>query len=261
VLGCLSPIFLARVRAAIDPARDNIAFGLSTRPASPNDDGITAWMRSYGDSGSIAVRLPLGVSGIPAGFGSLFDVTALDLSTPGNVHHELHPLYIGPDWLLLQIPRPLYESVKDAKVDLKGTVVVILYRTGSSTSIPVGANRAVAGVGRCSSGVAEGPRNSGESLHFLSVVCESPAGFPLEPAVTLWQPGEKVGRSHQFPGLSGPWPESLSPIKLTETSFPLSLGQNTVTSGRLEITPDISQGWQVVNLEFRDIRLADYALR
>jgi hypothetical protein len=263
VLWSLPTVFFGRVRAAFEPARANIAFHL--RPVDRHDP--SNWMfRSYIPGGWTELRLPLSVSGIPQGVGSLYEVSSLELTAPGNRHYTLHPSYFGPDWIIVQILQQDYESAKDVDVNLKGAVIVILHRFGPSISIPVGARQPVAGAGHCGSTIidrtlfynAENVQLQGSRLRTVNVSCVSPAGFPLEPIAVLRQPGETDVNPESLQG-SEPWLVSPSPIERVHGSFRVALGAAELTAAKLEITPDLSLGWQVVNLDLRGFRLSGYA--
>jgi hypothetical protein len=261
----LSPAFIAGVRAALDPTHTTLAFHLRPAPTGPGFDGPGG---RYPAEGWTTVRLPLSLTGVPDGLGSLYDPQTLELIADGNREDTLHPSYIGPDWLIVDVRKPLYESLKDARVELKGTVAVVLHRVAPSTSIEVGANLPVAGVGRCSSEIvdltgmfaAAGARAPTRPLRTVNVDCESPAGFPLEPFARLWQPAETGAPPEQLGAPSNPWLFSLSPVRRAYGSFRAAQAPSALAGARLEIIPDIPQGWQVVTIDLRDIRLGDYAL-
>ena len=263
----LSPSFVARVRAALAPAHTAIAIHL--RPGPANLHGMSeSWVPPewWLPPEWIELRLPLSVSGIPAGAGNHYNIQALELSAPGNRHYPLYPSYIGPDWLILRIEHSVYESLRNVSVNLRGPVIMLLDRAGPTASIPVGANQPVAGAGRCSSAIVNGPPIYGPKgvplrrnrLRTVRISCESPAGFPLEPTARLWQPEEPDAPGAPLQGLSNPWPVSLSPIQRVYGSFRVAQDPSALVSARLEITPDIPLGWQVVNLDLRDFRLSDY---
>jgi hypothetical protein len=221
-------------------------------------------MQPYPAGGWTTLRLPLSVSGIPDSLESHYEVQALEMTAPGNRTETLHPSYVGPDWLILEIRKPLYDCLKDARVELKGTVVVALHRFAPSASIPVGANRPVASAGRCSSGIIDiAPFGAalgvmGNRLRALNVSCESSAGFALEPTVRVLKPAEPSAPSERLLASSNPWPVSLSPIERVH-GYTVRQDASTLSSARIEITPDIPCGSQVVNMDLRGIRLSDYA--
>jgi hypothetical protein len=265
VLWSLPTVFVGRVRAAVEPARANIAFRLRPAPGryDPNN-----WMSGsyYIPPGWFELRLPLSITGIPEGAGSLYDVPTLELTAPGNRHYKLHPAYIGPDWLIVRIEQQVYESVKNVDVNLKGAVVVILHRAGPTASLPVGANQPVTSAGRCSSEIVDrtflhnaAPAGiSGNRLLAVDVSCESPAGFPLELIAVLGQPGDTNAASERLQVSSSPW-VPLSPIERVVGSFRVPQDPSALAGAKLQITPDLSLGWQVVNLDLRGIRLSGYA--
>ncbi len=180
LLALLSPVFVARVRAAADPTRTNISLHMRTETVDLRD--ATKWTLPYnlatGDS--VALIVPLTVAGVPEGVDALFDPEVFDLIGPGNQRYQMRPSYIGPDWLVLRIRRELYERLKSAKVELKGSVPVILFRNGSTTSMPVGASGTALGVGHCSTDVIDlpGPAANFER-HRLSASCVRVANRPF----------------------------------------------------------------------------------
>ena len=98
------------------------------------------------------------------------------------------------------------------------------------------------------------PQSAADRENLLRVA----GGFPLEPTARLWQPEEPDAPGAPLQGLSNPWPVSLSPIQRVYGSFRVAQDPSALVSARLEITPDIPLGWQVVNLDLRDFRLSDY---
>jgi hypothetical protein len=259
LLAFVSPIFLARVHAAVTPIETKLFFHVRTNLAEPHDPTSGINYYPYVPPGVEAMRVPISVSGVPKGIAALCDPEMLDLIGPGNQRYQMRPTYIGPDWLILTIRRQLYERLKDGKVEIKGSVPVILHRDGAHTSMPVGTTRALPGVGRCSSDEIDvpGPSANVEHSRFLRVACESPDGSSLPALVKFQQSAEKALRA-QLDWTAAP---GLSPLKRGVVTFPLSPGEDPQPSWRLEITPDIPLGWQVVNLDLRDLRLGDYVSR
>jgi hypothetical protein len=264
VLWSLPTVFFGRVRAAFEPARANIAFHQRTVPDRLYSADQLFGYR-YVPSGWFELRLPLGVKGIPQGVGSLYDIPALELTAPGNRHYTLHPSYFGPDGLIVQIPQQVYESLKNVDINLKGAVIVILHRDGPTTSLPVGARQSVAGAGRCGSSIVDrtlfdnpAARLPGTRFRAVMVSCASPAGFPLEPTAMLGQPGDTNAAHESLHASSSPW-VSLSPIERVHGSFRVPQDSPELATAKLQITPDLSLGWQVVNLDLRGIRLSGYA--
>jgi hypothetical protein len=257
VLGLLSPIFIARVQAAAYPTHTSIAFHLSPHPAPLTDSVMRLHVPT--SQAFVARYLPLSASGIPTNLASASDLPVLDLVAPGGRRYQAHISYISPDWMVLVIGRDLYENLKNVKVEVTGAVAMVLYRANPAKSLPVGTNQALAGVGRCSSEIVDLPTVNGEAglpnatKRFLRVACESPAGFPLPAIVRLTEPGT-APVTHEFASVS----RLLSPIGRVETTFPLGPGEDPGAAGKLEVISDIPSGWQVVDLDFRGIRLADY---
>jgi hypothetical protein len=207
----------------------------------------------------VGVPVPLGISGIPAGIQGLFGLPTVEIIAPGGEHLQLRANYIARDWLILEIPRASYQRLKNAKVELQASVPAILYRiASSSTSLPVGVKRAVPGMGICSTELFELPGlNRGERHSFVRLACESPKGSPLPAFARLWETPESA-RSAELEWRGTP---GLSPLLRAVASFPLAPGEVPPPSARLEVTAEIPQGWQVVNLDLRDIRLGDYVSR
>jgi hypothetical protein len=256
IFALVSPIFLARVRATFDPAPTRISFHLRNPAPDPNVYGAFQYSGAF--PGFVAVSVPLAVSGIPAGIQSLFGAPAVAIIAPGGEHLQASFSYIAHDWLILQIPRVSYERLKDAQVALQSRVPVVLYRVASSTWLPVGARRAVPGLGICSTDLFELPGlNPGDPHRFARIACESPQGSPLPAFAKFWESADS-NRSAQLDWRNTP---GLSPLMRASASFPLAPGEDPRPSGRFEVTQDIPQGWQVVNLDLHDLRLGDYLPR
>jgi hypothetical protein len=143
--------------------------------------------------------------------------------------------------------------MKDQKFTLRGSVTAILVRPGPGVSIPLGAARAVQGAGRCFSSVHE---QDGQRMtqREVQVACESPGGYELPIfARLLWRSDARGGSLVGVPAMN-----LLAPIERVETTFLMGLGEVVPPDGRVEIFPETPHGWQVVNLDLRDLRLADY---
>jgi hypothetical protein len=248
-----SPIFLARVRAAVDPAPAKISFHVRNPAPDPNVYGAFQYYGAF--PGFEPMSVPLAVSGIPAGIRSLFGAPVVEIIASGGEHLQASVGYIAHDRLILPIPRGAYQRLKNATVELRGVVPVVLYRVAASTSLPVGVRRAVPGMGRCSTEVYDLPGlNPGERHSFARIACESPQGSPLPAFANFWESADS-NRSAQLD-----WRNTagLSPLVRATASFPLAPGEDPRPSGRFEVTHDIPQGWQVVNLDLHDLHLADY---
>ena len=201
------------------------------------------------------MSVPLGVSGIPGGIQGVFGDPPVAIIAPGGERLQLRPSYIGWDLLKLEMPGESYQRLKYTKVELQGTVPVILYRVASSISLPVGVRRAVPGMGRCATDLFELPGlNPGDQHRFVRIVCESPQGSPLPAFANFWESADSNGAAQ----LEWRNTRLLSPLVRATASFPLAPGEDPRTSGRFEVTHYIPQGWQVVNLDLHDLRLADY---
>ena len=255
ILVLVSPIFLARVRAAFDPAPSRISFHLRNPAPDPNVYGAFHY---NGALGFVAVPVPLNISGIPTGMEGLFGLPTVDIIAAGGEHLQSRASYIAQGWLILEIPRTSYQRLKTTNVELRGAVPAILYRVASSTLLPVGVNRPVPGMGRCSTELFELPGlNPGERHTFVRIACESPKGSPLPAFARFWEtPDSDRSAQLEFRSAAG-----FSPLVRAEASFPLAPGEVPPPSARFELTNEIPQGWQVVNLDLRDIRLGDYVSR
>ena len=275
-LGYLSPVFLVRVRAAVEPIPARIAFRLDAKRRP------SAWPLLV-ESGWVRIALPVNLSGVPGGSEAYFDLPALEVETPdrryrgttvhdetfGNAKSELQLVYAGPDWLMFWMRRPVYEALKNGAVEVKATLVIALHRMGQRTWMPVGANRPAAGAGRCFNTVMADPSRGPAGMSIVRVVCESPAGFSEEPRAALWlpsalrtapAPNEQESRwaGQQLTNLSGT--ELLSPLGRVQTSILLTqVSREDLASARVEIVPDKPEGWAVVDLDAHGIRLQDYA--
>jgi hypothetical protein len=268
-----SPLFLARVRAAFDTAPAKISFHVRNVP--PTAEGIAA--NAYIDRAIkaspeyfrlptfFAMSVPLGVSGIPAGIQGVFVAATVDMIAPGGERLQLRVSYIGREQLKLEMPGAAYQRLKYARVELQSAVPVVLYRIASGTSLPLGVNRVVPGMGRCATDLFELPGLSDNSLtqtaqnpeerhRFARVACESPNGSPVPAFANFWESADS-NRSGQLDWRNTPL---LSPLMRATASFPLGPGEDPSAVGRFEITHYIPQGWQVVNLDLHDLRLADY---
>jgi len=110
-------------------------------------------------------------------------------------------------------------------------------------------------MGRCATEVYELPGLSpGDRHNFARIVRESPSGSPLPAFANFWESADS-NRNAQLD-----WRDTtgLSPLVRAAASFPLAPGEDPRPSGRMEVTHDIPQGWQVVNLDLHDLRLGDY---
>jgi len=258
IFALVSPIFLARVRTAFDPAPARITLQLRNPAPDPNVYGAFQYYNYGAFPGLEAVPVPLAVSGIPAGIQSLFGAPAVAIFAPGGERLQSSMSYIAHDWLILQIPRVSYQRLKNTQVELQSRVPVILYRVASSTSQPMGARRAVPGLGICSTDLFELPGlNPGDRHSFARIACESPQGSPLPAFAKFWESADS-NRSAQLDWRNTP---GLSPLVRATASFPLAPGEDPRPSGRFEVSHDIPQGWQVVNLDLHDLRLGDYVSR
>ena len=259
LLAFLPSMFLARVRAAVNPAGANISFHLRTVSMADLHSRIVGNPLFWAPAGLVAMAVPLNVMGFPKGTRGLFDQEMLDLIGPDHQPYQIRPSYIGPDWLVLHLPREIFERFKNAKVELRGSMPLILYRNSSSASMPVGASGMVPGLGRCFSEViaVPGPLANGERHRFLQVKCESPEGSVLPAFVNFRQSADNASNA-RLDWLSAP---GLSPLKRTMASFTLSPDEEPQPSWRLEFTSEMPLGWQVVNLDLRELPLADYVNR
>lgn len=261
LLALLSPVFVARVRAASTPGLAKISF--QTRPVTAEmRDVVNGILRSrYGPAGGqIQMTIPVSVSGVPAGMLEGFDTELFDLIGPGNQRYQMRPIYIGQDFLILQTRSEIFDRLKDTPVELKGSVPSILYRIVSRTSMPVGAKGIVAGMGMCASEVIDlpGPTFNPERRRYLRVSCESPAGSELGSIVKLRQSTDSDPLGHQLEWTIAP---GLSPLKRATATFTLGPRDVPQPSWTLEFSPSVSVGWQVVDLDLRNLRMRDYVLQ
>jgi len=255
-----SPIFLTRVWAAFDPAPAKISFHVRNVAPTAAAASVDRWINAFPQyiatlPGFVAMSVPLGVSGIPAGIEGAFGAPAVAIIAPGGERLQSVVSYIGRDRLNLEMPRASYLRLKNAKVELQSTVPVVLFRIASSTSLPVGVRRAVPGMGRCSTDLFDLPGlNPADPHRFARIACESPQVSPLPAFANFWESADS-NRSGQLDWRNTPL---LSPLVRGTASFPPAPGEDPRASGRFEVTHYIPQGWQVVNLDLRDLRLADY---
>ncbi|HEX3746368.1 MAG TPA: hypothetical protein VHW09_20665 [Bryobacteraceae bacterium] len=253
----LPPIFLARVRAAANPAPSRISFHVRSG-STGSLDPITAMARGRALAGMTVMTVPLNVSGIPAGLASGFVVPTVDIIAPGHERYQAGATYLWQDWLITEIPLEFYQRLKDAKVELKGSAAAFLYRVGSTASLPLGVDRLVPGLGRCSSEAIESPGpeiSYSRPHHFLKVECESPSASSLTGFVRLRRTGDPDAGGTELGSMAA---TGISILARASASFILDQGENPQSSWRLEITPNIPQGSQVVSFDLHDLRLGDY---
>jgi len=254
VFAFMTPVFLARVHAAVDPASTRISFQVGDLSVIRKEPFGS--LRVYQNSmGYVPMDIPLVVAGIPSGVQAMFDAAPIDVIAPDGEHFEARASSVARELIILQIPPRFCERFRDAKVDVKGPLTVVLSRLGSSTSLRLGETRAVPGMGRCSGRFIALPEfASGESHGLTSVECESPASPTLPGLAEFRSAADLSHRSALFQWQSA----GLAPLAGAAASFPLGPGEDPRKSGKFEITPQISLGWQVVDLDFRGLRLGDY---
>jgi hypothetical protein len=191
---------------------------------------------------------------------STFDLPLLDVIGPG-LHYQVRPAYFDRNWLVLAPPAQICDSLKEAKVELKGSVATVLLGPGPSVAMPLGATRAVKGAGQCFSSVMElpGPGPMGARERMVQAACESPGGYELPVfARLLWRSeGNRWGET--LGGITGL--HLLGPLERVDATFLLGQGEVVPPDASVEFISEIPHGWQLVNLDLRDIRLADYMVR
>ena len=261
----MSPIVAARERAVIWPAPGRLALHLDPRP--PFRSSGPPWVGN-----AVQVAIPVKLSGVPSGVGTLLDLSGMEVTAPGveyrnttiyrgesaPTHQAIQPFYVGTDWLMLAIDPAVYNQLATHAVRMKATMVVFLYRRLQMTSIPVGSSREIAGGGRCSSRVIEGTSYTaaiGENPLLLKASCESPAGFPIPPAILFGENRRPtIGPGETINGLNEGF---LSPLHRADTSFPI-MPFELRTQNQMKVTPFQQAGWQVVELDLHDLKLAEY---
>lgn len=250
----LTPVFVARVYAAVDPAPARVSFHVSEVSIAWRD--FAPYVRYSDTAAYVPVNVPLSVSGIPTEEQCLFGPALVYVIAPGGERMESRATYFTREMMIVQIPRSFYQRFGNAKVNLKGTVAAVLYRLGSTASLRVGERRPVPGMGRCSTELVAIPEIASGELHgFTQVECESPASPSLPGLAEFWS----ADLSHRTAQLE--WRSAgLSPLARAMATFPLSPGEDPRPSGKFDITPEIPLGWQVVDLDFSGLRLQDYVL-
>ena len=252
----VSPIFISRAQAALDPGDSRISIELGAMPA-PGDLPDTFEPHPYREDNRWAeLKLPLHIAGIPAGVRTYFMTTEFELTAPDGRRYkdQIEPHGLGGHWLLLRVRRALFDKIKNTNVELKVTAVALLFRRGETTTLPLESNRPVPLVGRCYSEVVEDKDRLGDGFGALRAVCESPAGFPLPPDIFLRQSGGTA-----IGPILTEYAPSLSPISRVQNSFSLRQEQfDSAAASKLSITPNIARGWEVVKVELRNLHLSDY---
>ena len=284
LLGYLPPSFTYRILAMLHPAHAAIAIRLASSPQGPD-----SW--NYGVAQTV-VALPLNVSGLPGDSEVQYGLATVEIVGPrgeryrtsarpayGNVEMidlDASILNTGsPNWLVLRLRPSVYARIKNGKVRVKGISTLTFYRRGETTWMPIGVSQAAPGAGRCSSTIVESPRLYLDAA--LEVLCESPNAIPMPTGLRLWQPEtgrdwtQRLGANSMANG-SIPLAAWLSPLDRSDTLWPLVPGGRTILSGdrwqmprdalvnaKLAITPNETTAWAVVDFDFPDVTLSDYA--
>jgi len=286
----LRPALTARASAALHPAHAALSLGLAPATAE-----LPPGLRySLNQPSPVLIAIPIAVSGIPDGVEVRPTQLTLEVSAPGGRRYQSPSTYRAdervdvdadlytsgnninpPKWLVLRFRNPVYEAIKNEKIDVRGTYGVELYRPGEPVSMALGGERWLPGVGRCSSTIDESPNPYQEGL--IRVLCESPLEVSSLTRVRFWQPANGHERDQHLgdsasltSGLRWAW---LSPLHRLQTFFQLTSGGReelpgnhwlvsceTLASCQLAITPSYNAGQAATDFELRGIVLSDYRM-
>jgi hypothetical protein len=286
----LQPALTARATAALHPAHAALSLRLSHSPAE-----FPPGLRyALSQTAPVQVAIPIKISGIPDGIELRTAQMTLEVAAPGggryrtpetyrsdervDVDANLFPSGVNagiPKWLVLRFRNPVYDAIKNQKIDVSGTYGVEFYRPGEPVLMALGGERWLPGVGRCSSTINESPNPYQEGL--LKVLCESPLDVSPLTRVKFQKPAmgrerdQRLGDSAPMTsGLRWAW---LSPLYRSETYFQLISGPyddvpgnrwmiscETLASCQLAITPSYNAGQAATDFEFRGIDLRDYVV-
>jgi hypothetical protein len=286
----LQPALTAHASAALHPAHATISLHLAPATAE-----LPPGLRfSLSQSSPVQVAIPIAVSGIPDGVEVRPTQLTLEVAVPGGRRYRTSSPYRSdervdmdaslyasgnntdaPKWLVLRFRNPVYEGIKNQKIDVRGTYGVDIYHPGEPVMMALAGERWVPGVGRCSSFIDESPNAYQGGL--IKVLCESPLEVSPMTRVRFWQLAngrerdQRLGDSAPMTaGLRGDW---LSPVHRLQTFFQLisgahddSLGSrwmvscDTSASCRIAITPSYNAGQAATDFELRGIVLSDYRM-
>ena len=283
LFGYVPETFDYRLRAALHPA-PALSLGIEQRPLEPP--------RFIGTLRRDTVAIPVALSGVPAGVLCRIGAASISLRTSdGQSYHNLP--FPGPNqydqvslagriyrfpydsddgslWLTLDFPRSVYERLMNQHARVAGQMVVTFYRKGETTWMPLNRPVFASGVGLCSAAIREDQWTAGRVI----VLCESPRDLPQTTRVTLSIP--QIGREwHQQlrdygnPS-TGPHWAWLSPLDRANTFFNISdprtrlyqyyveVPLEHVDQAKIGITPEILNGYSIVNFDFPDVPLSSY---
>ena len=286
----LQPALTARASAALHPAHA----ALSLRLAPATEELPSGLRFSLNQLSPVEIAIPIAVSGVPDGVELRTAQMTLEVAAPGGRRYRTPETYRAdervdvdaglytsgnntnpPKWLVLRFRNPVYEAIKNQKIDVSGTYGVEFYRPGEPVLMALGGERWLPGVGHCSSTINESPNPYQEGL--LKVLCESPLDVSPLTRVKFQKPAigrerdQRLGDSASMTsGLRGAW---LSPLYRSQTYFQLISGPyddvpgnrwmiscETLASCQLAITPSYNAGQAATDFEMRGIVLSDYRI-
>jgi hypothetical protein len=276
-----------RMRAALHPAP---ALGLRL-------SGVKAAVtRPYVASNRETIAVPVMLTGVPQG--ALYHFGPVDLTihtNDGASYRSASFAYYGQSFgisfragvmrfpidlesaplsLLQNFEPALYRKLKGERVRITGRMPVSFFRMGETAWMPLPGRTLAPGVGHCSADFVAGPWSS-KSL--VKVLCESPTNLPRITSVTVstggavpeWQ--QVLADNANFN--DGPHWTWLSPLDRAKaflhTSDPatrrysrtMEIPLESVDKARIGITPEIPTGYSLVDFEFRDLLLSDFAVK
>ena len=255
LLIAVSPFAWARLHAWARPIPKAISFQLSTRPRAIMERALPM---TYGRG--MRVSVPVDVSGLPEGASTFFDLASIELIANGRHYRGEHfvnswqsvlePGYIGPDWLMFQVPRALYDSLKDTPLELRATVVAAMDRVGAPVSLLLGQRRPIPGAGICSSREVETPGYDPLGrVAVLTASCESPDLFALPPDVAFGPDSRPTPSLHVRNDVLSPLSESHWSVRY--------YGRRSDA----QIVAEHIEGWQVIDVRIPNLKLSDYEHR
>jgi hypothetical protein len=175
--------------------------------------------------------------------------------------------------LMLRFTPAEWERVKDARVDIIGSVGVRLYRLGQTTNMPTTGSRDVPDLGRCTASIVED--RSSESV--FKLLCESPRELPVAnvrlthgPSGREWKQGIHSVITYYS---SGPYQTWFSPLNRGQAHFRLAdqiptypgtqylVPTEYLATAQLHITPEIPTGVALAHFQFQNLTIADYLIR
>lgn len=270
----LAPPSALAIRAAVSPTHIAPAVQLDPEPRTP---------RLF-FSRQVSLAIPIAITGVPEGAGVYAEVLRSELLTSsGERYSETRPTRYDPmarrtydvhiasfdsgggHWLLMNIEPGQFAGMSAGPVILRGEASLGMYRLGTPTSMRVGVEAAIAGLGRCATSVVDDPFR--QSL--LRVECESPGRDPGGTRVRVSIPNQ-AGEWKRYLGsarMRGAGPEItwLSPLRRDLTFFQVGgdqrgISRDALDVAQIEITPQISIGYAAVHYEFRNLDLRRYVV-